>query len=142
MQSLSTEFLAAAMAAPEERLTEALSVLKGAPRPKAVERVLVREKFMSLAQVARETGINRMTLWRYRVPGHNHHSCVRYRVSEVLAYLETPEFQRTIKALKANGWKRPSAADVARITLDESNSQAEKNSSMAGDTQHKQCLAS
>jgi hypothetical protein len=32
---------------------------------------------------------------------------MRYRASEVLAFLESPQFQTVVAALRANGWKRP-----------------------------------
>lgn len=117
MQSLSSEFLAAAMAATPEHLKEALALLKGEPRPVTVSAapVTVREPFVTLEALSKATGIGRITLWRYNVPGHKHAGRMRYRVSEVLAYLETPEFQATVQALKANGWKRQTTVEVADV---------------------------
>jgi hypothetical protein len=125
MQSLSAEFLAAAMAAKPEHLKEALAVLKGMPRPASVPSatVIVREPFVTLEALSKATGIGRITLWRYNVPGHTHAGRMRYRVSEVLAYLDSPMFKKTVQALKTNGWKRLSAAEVARVTLEDSASQ-------------------
>lgn len=117
MQSLSAEFLAAAMAAKPEHLTDALAVLKGVPRPASVPSapLVVREPFVTLEALSKITGIGRITLWRYNVPGHKHAGRMRYRASEVLAYLETAEFQATVKALKANGWKRQTPTEVATV---------------------------
>jgi hypothetical protein len=72
---------------------------------------------MTLTELAKTTGIGRMSLWRWKVPGHQHAGRTHYRASEVLAYLESTEFKKTVKALKANGWKRPSDSEVAHITL-------------------------
>ena len=74
------------------------------------------EPFKTLVAVARETGMSRMTLWRYRVPGHTHAGRVRYRTSEVLAYLDTPAFQVAVAALRLNGWNRPTDAEIAAMT--------------------------
>jgi hypothetical protein len=115
MQSLSAEFLAAAMAATPARLTEALAVLKGETRLSPVAQSLkVHEPFVTLETLSKLTGVGRITLWRYNVPGHKHAGRMRYRVSEVLAYLDSPEFQQTVKALRANGWKRPTAEEIAQ----------------------------
>ena len=115
MQSLSSDFLAAAMAATPARLTEALAVLKGDNRPEQAAKPVVHEKFVTLDALATVTGIGRITLWRYNVPGHKHAGRMRYRVSEVLAFLESPQFQTVVAALRANGWKRPTAAELARF---------------------------
>lgn len=106
------------MAASSERLNAALKILKGETLPSGNTKSHAPEKFVSLAQAARELGINRMTLDRYRCPSHNHFSCKRYRISEILAYFESDTFRRTIIALKANGWKRPTDEQVARVTLE------------------------
>ncbi len=121
MQALSAEFLAAAMAAKPEHLKEALAVLKGVTRPAPVPPapMTVREPFVTLEALAEATGIGRITLWRYSVPGHTHAGRTRYRVSEVLAYLETPEFQATVQTLKANGWKRQATVKVGAGTENE-----------------------
>ncbi len=114
---LSNEFLAAAMAAPSDRLNQAMKILKGEPDKKATMPT-VPDRFLNLTELAKVIGIGRMSLWRWRVPGHNHAGRTHYRASEVLAYLDSPEFQKTVEALKTNGWRRPSAADVARVTIE------------------------
>jgi len=131
MQSISTEFLAAAMAAKPEHLKEALAILKGASVSK-VALAPAPDRFMTLTELSKTIGIGRMSLWRWRVPGHQHAGRVHYRASEVLAYLKTHDFQHTVKALKANGWKRPSAAEVARIALDEAEPTPEEASTEGG----------
>jgi hypothetical protein len=101
---LSNEFLAAAMAAPSDRLTQAFRILRGeesAP-PQPVER------FMTASEVARITGLSRTTLWRWNVPGYVLAGKPRYRISEVMAYLDSPAFQEVVAAGKANRWKKES----------------------------------
>ena len=109
------DLVALAMQASDDKIERAIRILKGeydtfrqSPPPPV-------EPFKTLAAVAREIGINRMTLWRYRVPGHNHVTCIRYRTSEVLAYLDTTDFQASVAALKANGWRRLTDAQVAAM---------------------------
>jgi hypothetical protein len=124
MNAISSEFLAAAMAAPSERIKEALLILKGEPATRVLPSPVL-DRFLNLTELAKVTGIGRMSLWRWRVPGHQHAGRTHYRASEVLVYLESPEFKRTVQALKTNRWRRPSAADVARVTLDEPDPQTE-----------------
>jgi predicted DNA-binding transcriptional regulator AlpA len=118
MNAISSEFLNAAMAATPARLTEALAVLKGETRPTPASQPTAREPFVTLEALSKITGIGRITLWRYNVPGHKHAGRMRYRASEVLAYLESPEFQTTVKALKMNNWKRPTSEEVAKVSRD------------------------
>jgi hypothetical protein len=115
MQSLSSDFLAAAMAATPGRLTEALAVLKGDNRLEQASKPVAHEPFVTLEALSKITGIGRITLWRYNVPGHKHAGRMRYRVSEVLAFLESSQFQTVVAALRANGWKRPTAAEITRF---------------------------
>ncbi len=115
MNAISSEFLAAAMAATPARLTEALAILKGDNRPEQAAKPVAHEPFVTLEALSKITNIGRITLWRYNVPGHKHAGRMRYRVSEVLAFLESPQFQTVVAALRANGWKRPTAAEIARF---------------------------
>jgi len=45
-------------------------------------------------------GVSAISLWRWKVPGHELGGRRRFRVSEVLAYLESPEFKAIAEALK------------------------------------------
>ncbi len=112
--SISSDFLSAAMSASPDRLREAMALLKGEPRQVATPPA-PREPFKTLAAVSREINICRATLWRYRVPGYKHAGRMRYRTSEVLAYLDTDAFAATVKALKQNGWRRPTDDEIERI---------------------------
>lgn len=110
------ELVALAMQANDDKIERAMRILKGdydMPRQSAPPPI---EPFKTLTAVAKETGMSRMTLWRYRVPGHTHAGRIRYRTSEALAYLDTPAFQVTVAALRANGWNRPTDAEIAAMT--------------------------
>jgi predicted DNA-binding transcriptional regulator AlpA len=91
---LSNEFLAVAMAAAPELVERALRVLKGEGSQGATK----CEPFVTASSVSRLTGISRSTLWRWKLPGHVLGGRKRYRMGEVLAYLESPAF----KALAAS----------------------------------------
>lgn len=124
MQSLSTEFLSAAMSAPAQRLSEALKVLKGETTHQATPAPLP-DRFMTLTELSKAIGIGRISLWRWRVPGHEHAGRTHYRANEVLAYIsDSPEFKKTVQALKKTGWRRPSAAEVANVTLSDPETEA------------------
>jgi hypothetical protein len=118
MNALSSDFLAAAMAATPARLTEALAVLKGETRPQQTTKAASYEPFVTLEDLSKITGIGKVTLWRYNVPGHKHAGRMRYRASEVLAFLESPQFQTVVAALRSNGWRRPTPEELARVSRD------------------------
>lgn len=83
----------AAMAAPTDRREAALLLLQGhTPRV---------EPFLSLVGLSRATGISVSTLARWQPPSHELGGRPRYRVSEVLDYLASEEFQRRAAALRA-----------------------------------------
>ncbi|MCX7010226.1 MAG: helix-turn-helix domain-containing protein [Kiritimatiellaeota bacterium] len=88
--NLTNELMQAVLLAPEERKQIALRVLQGevtSPTPQAPE------PFLTGRQVAAYFGVHTATLWRWHVPSHHFCSSRRYRLSEVLAYLESPAFQ-------------------------------------------------
>jgi len=99
---LSNEFLAAAMSAPSDRLTQAFRILRG----EEVTPATPVERFMTASEVSRLTGLSRTTLWRWNVPGHELAGKPRYRMSEVMAYLDSPAFKEAVEAGKANRWKK------------------------------------
>ena len=91
---LSNEFLAVAMSAAPELVERALGILKG-EGPQWVNKC---EPFVTASSVSKMTGISRSTLWRWKLSGHVLGGRKRYRMGEVLAYLESPAF----KALAAS----------------------------------------
>ncbi len=82
------------------RQAAALRVLKGeaviADRaiPTAVE------TFLTLRETARLIGISTVSLWRWGVPGHDLGGRRRFRLSEVVAYLEGETFKARAKELR------------------------------------------
>ena len=59
------------------------------------------EPLLTLRGVATKLEISAPTLWRWKVPGHQLGGRPRYRLSEVVAYLESEEFKRHAAALRA-----------------------------------------
>ena len=99
MTDRTSDFLAALLAAPEERRAEALRVLRGdtgqnAPLDRGPE------PYLTLRAVGRRLGVSPCSLWRWQVPGHELGGRRRFRLSEVAAYLESGEFKRRAAELK------------------------------------------
>ncbi|MCB9913465.1 MAG: helix-turn-helix domain-containing protein [Verrucomicrobiales bacterium] len=98
----------AAMNAPKERRDAALEVLAG--QAVAVEPGTpppISEPYLTREEVARRLGFRPITLWRWRIPGHQIGSQRRFRLSEVEAYLRSEEFQRRQAALRAERRHQP-----------------------------------
>ena len=94
-----SDFLAALLAAPEERVAEALRVLRGdAGQNAEADRGL--EPYLTLREVGRRLGVSPCSLWRWQVPGHELGGRRRFRLSEVAAYLESADFKRRVDDLK------------------------------------------
>lgn len=92
----------AALNAPARRRQDALRVLQGdglvAEEPDVAP---ANEPYLSLGDLAKRLGVSRITLWRWRVPGHDLGGRLRYRVSDVAAYLKTDAHRRRVAALRA-----------------------------------------
>ena len=102
------QIIQAAVAAPPERQQEALRVLRGEPEPAPEP----QEPLLSLSEVARHLDVNRATLWRWRLPGHDLGGRLRYRLSEVQAYLGSRAFKRRKAALRAERGARKPTRDL------------------------------
>lgn len=90
-----------AMSAPNERRQEALRLLQGQlPTP---------EPYLTLRELSRRLGFAESSLRRWRIPGHDLGGTVRYRLSEVDAYLRTEDHLRRLAALRAERRLRISA---------------------------------
>lgn len=103
------EFLQILLAASEARKESALQVLRG--QAVAVEpgsRPVTFEPLLSRSQVARQLGVTCQTLRRWRVPATSVLGRNRYRLSDIEAYLSSPEFKRRQAALRAE--RKPSGA--------------------------------
>lgn len=99
MVDRTSDFLAALLAAPEERRAEALRVLRGDAGQNA-EADRGPEPYLTLREVGRRLGVSPCSLWRWQVPGHELGGRRRFRLSEVAAYLESAEFKRRADDLK------------------------------------------
>ncbi len=107
------DLVRAAIAAPEERMVEALRVLRGevpdvddnAPQPPV-------EPYLTLKEVASHLGVCTGSLWLWQVPGHDLGGRRRFKISEVAAYLEGEEFKHRAAALRAQ--RRLSAKEAPK----------------------------
>ena len=93
------DLMQAALAAPEFRRTEALRVLRG----DATQDIPVDhrpEPFVTLREVGRRLGVSACSLWRWGAPGHELGGRRRFRLSEVVRYLESDEFKQRAAELK------------------------------------------
>ena len=106
MSELLGAVVAKAAVAPPERLAAALKVLQGeslTPPPPTPER------FRTLKECADQLGVSACSLWRWQVPGHKLGGRRKSRMSEVEAYLQSPEFQRRAEELREEEKERRGA---------------------------------
>lgn len=100
--NISTELLQALVTASAEQQASALKILRGEtadPLPDA-------EPYLTLKQVSAKLNFHPSTLWRWGVPKHSLGGRPRFLLSEVRAYVDSPEFQKKAKALKLNRQER------------------------------------
>ncbi len=88
----------AALTAPDERKTAALRVLRGETTPEPVRQA--PERFVTLRECARRLGVSTCSLWRWQIPGHSLGGRRRFRISEVIAYLESDAVKRRATELR------------------------------------------
>ena len=102
MADATSDLLAAVLAATPDRKSAALRVLRGEDSVGGGEkRNALPERFVTQRELGRMLGVSAISLWRWRVPGHELGGRRRFRVGEVLAYLESPEFREVAEGLKA-----------------------------------------
>ncbi len=102
---LTGELLTAVVAAPVERKEAALLLLRGdaelamasAPTDPAT---IGPEPYLTLKECAARLGVSACSLWRWGVPGHELGGRRRFRVTEVVGYLESDEFKERAEELK------------------------------------------
>ena len=102
MQTTTDEFLHALFSASDEHKSRALKTLKGDP-PQASQaggQAQVVEPYVTLREAARLLGVSACSLWRWGVRGHELGGRPKYRVSEVVAYLESDEFIKKAEELR------------------------------------------
>ena len=58
------------------------------------------EPFTTLREVAKALNVSTVSLWRWQIPGHELGGQRRFRLSEVVAYLESEQFKRWVKELR------------------------------------------
>ena len=97
-QDLTNELLQALLGAADEQKHAALMVLRG--QTHAQPDIAVPEPFLTLLEVARQLGVSTCSLWRWGVPGHQLGGRRRFRMSEVLAYLESEVFKKKAEELR------------------------------------------
>ena len=98
----------AALVAPEERRAEALRVLRGDVAEDA-EGDPGPEPYLTLRAIGRRLGVSPCSLWRWGVPGHELGGRRRFRLSEVVEYLESDEFKLRAEELRAERKKEEEA---------------------------------
>lgn len=89
---ISNVFLAAAMAATPEQTEMALRILQG--KDVTEKTIPSAERFITATEMAKVLGFSRTTLWRWKLPCHPLRGRPRYRISEVLAYMQSQEFTK------------------------------------------------
>jgi len=108
------ELMQAALVAPEDRRAEALRVLRGEAAPDA-ERESGPEPYLTLREVGRRLGVSPCSLWRWGVPGHELGGRRRFRLSEVVGYLESDAFKRRAAELKEERREDPASRGSASL---------------------------
>lgn len=102
MSDLNGELLTLLATASQERKVAALRVLRGeAGLAEPGDSPVTAEPFLTLREVGRRLGVSPCSLWRWGVPGHELGGRRRFRLSEVVAYLESDAFKHRADELKA-----------------------------------------
>jgi len=101
---LTSDVVTAFVAASPERKEAALLLLRGeaeitttlpSPEPTGPE------PYLTLKECAKRLGVSSCSLWRWGVPGHELGGRRRFRVSEVVGYLEGDDFKAKREELRA-----------------------------------------
>ena len=94
MADVTSDLLTAVLAATPDRKSAALRVLRGEDSVGGGDKKgAAPERFVTGRELSKIVGVSAVSLWRWRVPGHELGGRRRFRVSEVLVYLESPEFK-------------------------------------------------
>lgn len=101
MADVTSDLLAAVLAATPSRTAMALRVLRGDDNVESgVKKNTLPERFVTQRELVKMLGISAISLWRWKIPGHELGGRRRFRVSEVMAYLESPQFKALAAELK------------------------------------------
>lgn len=95
---MTNELLEALLSATDEQKSEALLVLRGEAEDKTTEPQY--EPYFTLREVARRLNVSACSLWRWQVPGHKFGGRRKFKMSEVVAYLESSQMQSRAEELK------------------------------------------
>ena len=93
------ELMQAALAAPVGRREAALRVLRGDAVPET-ESAAGPEPYLTLREIGRRLNLSSCSLWRWKTPGHELGGRRRFRMSEVVEYLESDAFKQRAAELK------------------------------------------
>ena len=102
---LTNAILQALVTASEEQKAGALRVLRG-------ENVVSRpepEPYLTQVAVAQKLNVHPSTLWRWRVPKHALSGRPRFLISEIQAYLQSPEFRLRAEEIRAGRLEKKGA---------------------------------
>jgi excisionase family DNA binding protein len=94
MKALIPHLVALALEAPQERIEQAIRVLKGD------EKATPLEPFLTAIDVAKRLNVSRVTIHRWKIPSHQLGGKPRFRMSEVLKYLDSQEFRLHAEILR------------------------------------------
>jgi len=106
---LTNDILQALLHATDEQKHAALQALRGVrilPEPDI-------EPYMTLRQVARKLNFDPSTLWRWGIPKRSLGGRARFLLSEVRAYIESPECRQRAKLLQL---ERAARRNVSVVT--------------------------
>jgi hypothetical protein len=104
---LTNELLQALLMASVDQKQMAICALRGENCEN--QETVATEPYLTLREIGRRLNISPCSLWRWQVPGHELGGRRRFRMSEVLAYLESSAFRELADELKRQ--RRSKAAD-------------------------------
>ena len=96
MKALIPHLVALALEAPQERIEQAIRVLRG----EGAEKSAPIEPLLTAVDVCKQLNVSRVTLYRWKLPSHQLGGKPRFRMSEVLKYLDSEEFRLHAEALE------------------------------------------
>lgn len=100
MSATQNKLLAAAIAGVEPKKRDRIFEFILNDAPLSTQPGGTAEPYVTLAQLATQLNFHPTTLWRWNVPRHELAGRPRFIVSEVVAYLQSPEFKSRARELK------------------------------------------
>lgn len=97
---VTNDLLQAILTATDQQKTAALRTLRGENAEPSVRSERTFEPYVTLVQLAAQLNFHPATLWRWGIPKHELAGRPRFKVSEVVAYLESPDFKTRARALR------------------------------------------